>query len=39
MRWLCLWVYQQTEKLNEQVWLEEKVQQRLGPTWRQCLVA
>jgi hypothetical protein len=33
------WVYQQTEKANGQVWLEKKVLQRLGPTWRQCLVA
>jgi hypothetical protein len=36
---IAAWVYQQTEKANGQVWLEKKVLQRLGPTWRQCFVA
>jgi hypothetical protein len=36
---IATWVYQQTEKANGQVWLEKKMLQRLGPTWRRCFVA
>ena len=30
---IAKWVYQQTEKANGQVWVEEKVLRHLGPTW------
>ena len=30
---IARWVYQQTEKANGQVWVEEKVLRHLGPTW------
>ena len=33
------WAYEQTERANGQVWLEENVFQHLGPEWRRLLVA
>jgi 5-methylcytosine-specific restriction endonuclease McrA len=36
---IAAWVYQQTEMANGQVWEMKNVLQRLGPTWRECLVA
>lgn len=36
---IARWVYQQTEKANGQVWVEEKILQHLGPNWSQCLSA
>jgi 5-methylcytosine-specific restriction endonuclease McrA len=36
---IAKWVYQQTEKANGQVWVEEKVLRHLGPDWAKCLSA
>lgn len=36
---IARWVYQQTEKANGQVWVEEKVLQHLSPSWSACLSA
>ena len=36
---IARWVYQQTEKANGQVWVEEKVLRHLSPAWPQCLSA
>jgi 5-methylcytosine-specific restriction endonuclease McrA len=36
---IAIWVYQQTEKANGQVWVEDKVLQHLSPVWPQCLSA
>ena len=36
---IAKWVYQQTEKANGQVWVEEKVLRHLGPNWAKCLSA
>jgi HNH endonuclease len=36
---IARWVYQQTEKANGQVWVQEKVLQHLSPVWPQCLSA
>jgi 5-methylcytosine-specific restriction endonuclease McrA len=36
---IATWVYQQTEKANGQVWVEEKVLQHLSPAWPQRLSA
>jgi 5-methylcytosine-specific restriction endonuclease McrA len=36
---IAKWVYQQTEKVDGQVWVEEKVLQHLSPAWPQCLAA
>ena len=36
---IARWVYQQTEKANGQVWVEEKVLQHLSPAWPQSLSA
>jgi hypothetical protein len=36
---IAKWIYEQTEKANGQVWVTEKVLQRLGSTWPQCLSA
>jgi hypothetical protein len=36
---IARWVYQQTEKANGQVWVAERVLQRLSPAWPQCLLA
>jgi 5-methylcytosine-specific restriction endonuclease McrA len=34
---IARWVYRQTEKANGQVWVADKILQRLGPSWAQCL--
>ena len=36
---IAKWVYQQTEKANGQVWVEEKVLRHLGPEWMTCFAA
>jgi 5-methylcytosine-specific restriction endonuclease McrA len=36
---IAKWVYQQTEKANGQVWVTERVLQRLSPAWPQCFAA
>jgi 5-methylcytosine-specific restriction endonuclease McrA len=36
---IAKWVYQQTEKANGQVWLEEKLLEHLGPGWAKCFAA
>lgn len=36
---IAKWIYQQTEKANGQVWVEEKVLRHLGPEWVRYLAA
>lgn len=36
---IAKWVYQQTEKANGQVWVEEKVLRHLSPEWVRCFAA
>ena len=36
---IAKWIYQQTEKANGQVWVEEKVLRHLGPEWARCFAA
>lgn len=36
---IAKWVYQQTEKANGQVWVEEKVLRHLDPQWGRCFAA
>ena len=36
---IAKWVYQQTEKANGQVWVEQKVLRHLGPDWTKCFAA
>lgn len=36
---IARWVYQQTEKANGQVWVEEKVLRHLSAEWSQCFAA
>ena len=34
---IAMWVYQQTERANGQVWVVEKVLEHLRPAWSQCI--
>lgn len=36
---IAKWIYQQTEKANGQVWVQEKVLRHLGPEWVRCFAA
>lgn len=36
---IAKWTYQQTEKANGQVWVEEKLLRHLGPEWIKCFAA
>ncbi len=36
---IAKWIYQQTEKANGQVWVEEKLLRHLGPEWAKCFAA
>ena len=36
---IAKWVYEQTEKVNGQVWVMEKVLRHLGPDWTKCFAA
>ena len=36
---IAQWVYQQTEKSNGQVWVEQRILRRLGPEWSKCFRA
>lgn len=36
---IAKWIYQQTEKATEQVWVEETVLRHFGPSWAACFAA
>ena len=36
---IAKWVYQQNEKANGQVWVQEKVLRHLSAEWSQCFAA